>query len=205
LQRVLTEFTDTTVIYIDGDEALSPLFSRKLSIKQGRLSEADGKPEVRPVESKLEEPAENLAEEVLLLRQIPMLSSFDISTLKLLAFTSKRLNFDAGADVFQQGEKGDTAYIIIEGQAEILIDTDDGPVHIRDVNANEIFGEIALLGDIPRTATVRVKERLTTLELSKRQFFTLMEQNSRVAIDLLKQSATRLEQTTALLAAQKND
>ncbi len=204
ISRVLAEITGTTVVYIDSDDSLTSLFTRKLFIKQGRLTEADVDPDKLAPMDKPAEVVENLAEEVLLLRKIPMLSSFDTSTLKLLAFTSKRLSFEVGEDVFQQGEKGDTAYIVIDGQAEILVDTDDGPAYIRNVEANEIFGEIALLGDVPRTATVRVKKKMTTLELSKQQFFALMEQDTRVVIDLLKQSSARLEQTTALLAAQKN-
>ncbi len=51
----------------------------------------------------------SLNEEVDLLRQIPLFSKIDPSKLKLLAFTSERLTFGSGQDLFQQGDVGDTA------------------------------------------------------------------------------------------------
>ena len=60
----------------------------------------------------------SLNEEVDLLRQIPLFSKIDPSKLKLLAFTSERLSFGSGQDLFQQGDVGDTAYIIIDGEEQ---------------------------------------------------------------------------------------
>jgi len=201
VERVLADVGDGTVVFIDSDDSVAEYFGRKLLMKNGRLSEAEEKQgESVQVEEEQEE-FESLGQEVQHLRQIPMLASFDTSTLKLIAFTSKRLTFEPGEEIFHQGEKGDTAYIIFDGEVEILIDTPDGETKIGNVGINEIVGEIALLSEVPRTATVRVSRKLTALELSKQQFFSLMEQDSRIVIEMLKQVSTRIERTTALLSS----
>lgn len=194
ISRVIAEIGDATLILIDADESLSEYFSRVMFMKHGRLTETDTEP------AQIEEEApENLAEEVRLLRKIPMMASFDTSTLKLLAFTSKRLTFEAGEMICHQGEKGDTAYIIIDGLAEILVDSEGAETIINEVNPNEIVGEIALLSDIPRIASVRAVKKVTALELSKQQFFSLIEQDQMVVMEMLRQMSARLEHTTAML------
>lgn len=201
LQRVLAEIGNATVLFIDTDDTLSEYFDRKLLMKNGRVTAADGHEIDTGIIDQHEEDTGSLAEEVRFLRQVSMLDSFDTSTLKLMAFTSKRLTFEPGEEVFQQGEKGDTAYIIIDGQGEVLINTSDGETPIRDIYPNEIIGEIALLSDVPRTATVRVNKRMTVLELSKPQFFALIERDNRIVLEMLKQMSARLERTTAKLSA----
>ena len=65
-----------------------------------------------------------LSEEVELLRNIPLFAKIEPAKLKLLAFTSERLTFASGQELFHQGDSGDATYIIIRGAAEILIDSD---------------------------------------------------------------------------------
>jgi CRP-like cAMP-binding protein len=58
--------------------------------------------------------------------------------------------------LFQQGAKGDAAYVIIKGTADVLVDTPHGQVSIAKVERNDIIGEIAILcDDVLRTATFR--------------------------------------------------
>src|SRR5690606_32665521 len=109
----------------------------------------------------------SLQEEVQVLRNIPLFARIEPSKLKLLAFTSERVTFAAGDTVFRQGDMGDAAYIVIDGEAEVLVDTPHGPIRVATVGRNEIIGEIAILIDVPRTATIRAKTRLVTLRIAK--------------------------------------
>ena len=70
----------------------------------------------------------SLIEEVDLLRRIPLFSNVEPSKLKLMAFTSERLKFREGAELFHQGDMGDSAYIIIDGSVEIIVSTPNGDV-----------------------------------------------------------------------------
>ena len=141
----------------------------------------------------------SLNEEVDLLRQIPLFSNIEASKLKLLAFTSERVTYGPGQTLFQQGDMGDAAYIIMDGDAAILIDTPDGPLTVATMGRNAIIGEIAILCDVPRTATVRAESTLVTLCISKDLFFRLVNEFPQMAVEIMRELARRLEKTTAQL------
>ena len=143
----------------------------------------------------------SLNEEVELLRNIPLFSKIEPSKLKLLAFTSERLTYAQGQDLFLQGDIGDSAYVIMEGSAEVIVDTPDGPLTVANLGKNDIVGEIAILCDVPRTATVRASSELTTLRISKELFFQLVAEFPQMAVEIMRELATRLERTTAQLRA----
>ena len=140
-----------------------------------------------------------LQEEVELLRNIPLFAKIELSKLKLLAFTSERLIYSQDEILFSQGDVGDSAYIIIDGEADIVVNTPGGQLVIATLKQNEIVGEIAILCDVPRTATVRAKTELTTLRISKELFFNLTIEFPEIAVEIMRELAHRLEQTTTKL------
>ena len=72
----------------------------------------------------------SLNEEVEILRNIPMFANIESSKLKLLAFTSERHAYNEGEYLFRQGDEGDSAYIIVDGEADVIIETDGGPLTV---------------------------------------------------------------------------
>ncbi len=142
----------------------------------------------------------SLNEEVELLRNIPLFANIEPSKLKLLAFTSERLVFLAGQDLCAQGDMGDSAYIIIDGTADVLIDTDDGVKSVTKVGKNDVVGEIAILCDAPRTATVRAISDVTALCISKDLFFRLVKEFPQMAVEIMRKLATDLQRTTGQLS-----
>lgn len=145
-----------------------------------------------------------LQEEVELLRNIPMFANIEPSKLKLLAFTSERLTFGDGDVLFNAGDPGDNAYIIVDGKADVLIDTPNGPITVAEFSRNDIVGEIAILCDVPRTATVQAKSRLDTMVISKDLFFRLVMEFPQIAVAIMRELAERLEKTNAQLRAAGN-
>ncbi|MEQ8334939.1 cyclic nucleotide-binding domain-containing protein [Nisaea sp.] len=143
----------------------------------------------------------SLNEEVELLRNIPLFAKIEPSKLKLLAFTSERLNYADGQVLFSQGDSGDAAYIIIGGTASVLIGTENGMVEVAQLSKGDVVGEIAILCDVPRTATVKAKESLTTLKISKDAFFRLVTDFPQIAVEIMRELAARLEQTNIQLRA----
>jgi hypothetical protein len=97
-------------------------------------------------------------EELALIRAIPMFAPLRVTALERIAQELDHLHVHAGADVIREGERGDRYYLIGEGQCVVLI----GGRAVNAVGPGEGFGEIALLNDVPRTATVRA---LTDLHL----------------------------------------
>jgi CRP/FNR family transcriptional regulator, cyclic AMP receptor protein len=141
----------------------------------------------------------SLNEEVELLRNIPMFSKIDPSKLKLLAFASERVIFAQGQELFHQGDSGNTAYIIIDGNADVLIDSPGGELAVAKIGKNELVGEIAILCDVPRTATLRADDQVTTLAISKDLFFQMVREYPDMGIEIMRELAQRLEQTNAQL------
>ena len=109
----------------------------------------------------------SLNEEVELLRRIPLFAKIEASKLKLLAFTSQRLTYKPGDVLFRQGDPGDAAFVIIGGEADVMVDTPGGQLKVAHLKQNDFVGEIAILCDVPRTATVIASTEVTTLRIEK--------------------------------------
>jgi CRP/FNR family transcriptional regulator, cyclic AMP receptor protein len=130
--------------------------------------------------------------EVELLRRIPLFSNIDTSRLKLLAFTSERLTFENGAILFREGDRGDSAYLILAGKVDISVGSPNGDVLVASVGANNIVGEMSLLCEIPRSATVTAAEPLDTLRIKKDQFFGLLRDLPQMTLEIMRELALRL-------------
>lgn len=141
----------------------------------------------------------SLHEEVEVLRNIPLFANIEPSKLKLLAFTSERLAFQPGQALMRQGESGDSAFVIISGEADVMVNTPAGPLKVAHYGKNALAGEIAMLCDVPRTATVTATTEVVTLRISKDLFFRLVREFPQMAIEIMRVLASRLEKTNELL------
>lgn len=146
-----------------------------------------------------------LIEEVELLRKIPLFSSIDPGKLKLLAFASNRKIYNEGQDLFKQGDAGDSAFVVVSGEAEIIVHTDKKEVIVATVGANEIIGEISILCEIPRTATVRANKPLEVLKIKKEHFLGLISQVPELGIEVMRELASRLQKTTSELGEARKE
>lgn len=79
-------------------------------------------------------------------------------------------HFEPGETIFRQGDLGDRIYMVISGKAEAVREGIDEEIVLAQINAGEFFGEMALLQQCARTATVRCLEPMDTLSLPKREF-----------------------------------
>lgn len=137
----------------------------------------------------------SLNEELEALRGVPLFARIDPAKLKLLAFTSERLVFPAGSELFHQGDAGDAAYIVLDGEADIVVDTPAGENVVARIARHEFVGEIAILIDTPRTATVRAKTDLSTLVITKEAFLEMASDFPDVSIEIMRELARRLAAT----------
>jgi CRP-like cAMP-binding protein len=143
----------------------------------------------------------SLKQEFELLRRVPFFAEIEPAKLKLLAFMSERVGFDPGKLIVRQGEPADAAYLIIDGEAEVIVATAAGPVTVATLGANEIFGEIAILCNMPRNATVRAKDRLIALRISKEPFMRMVREFPTMAVTIMQELAQRLSSTNNQLSA----
>jgi CRP/FNR family transcriptional regulator, cyclic AMP receptor protein len=138
----------------------------------------------------------SLEQEVELIRQFPIFSKIQPAMQKLLCFSSERLTYEAGQVMFNAGDRGDAAYIVIEGSVEISVPTPAGPIVVNTLGKNDIIGEIAIFGDVPRTATAKAIGKIETLKISKELFMRVVRENPDAAIELIRILASRLANTT---------
>jgi CRP-like cAMP-binding protein len=143
----------------------------------------------------------NLNEEVELLKGVPIFAKVEPARLKLVAFTSERMNFAAGQEVCHQGDPGDAMFVILGGVADVLIDKEGGQITVAELKKNGFFGEIAILCDVPRTATIKAREQLSTLKISRDMFYRLVAEFPQMAVEVMRELAHRLEDTNQKLQA----
>lgn len=144
----------------------------------------------------------SLHQEVEILRRVPFFAEIEPAKLKLLAFMSERVGFDDGKIVCKQGDAADAAYLILEGQADIILEGAAAPpITVATLGANEIVGEVGLLCNVPRNATVRAKGRLVTLRISKDPFMRMVREFPNMAVSIMQELAHRLDSTNNQLRA----
>ena len=142
-----------------------------------------------------------LIRELEVLRDIPLFAKVEPGKLKLLAFTSERLKHRSGDELFHQGDFGDAAYVVLKGKADIVVDSPAGALTVATLGRNDIIGEIAILCDVPRTATVVAHGDLETLRVSKDGFFHLVTQFPQIGVEVMIALAAKLHLTTQALTA----
>jgi MFS family permease len=108
------------------------------------------------------EPAEQLE----LLRSVPLFHPLPPATVEQLAASLVPVRVRAGEDVFRQGDSGDRFYVV--GDGEVVVSVDGRPVN--RLGRGGYFGEIALLRDVPRTATVTAETDAELLALERDEF-----------------------------------
>lgn len=143
----------------------------------------------------------SLNDEVCILKQVPLLASADSLTLKRLAFASRRLRFEAGEAMFHQGDPGDFAYLLLDGPAEVIVDGPDGPIRVAEIPARSFVGEIAVLCQATRSATVRAIRDMDVLCVGRDELMGLLRNDVTVALSMLRIMAERLSATTDDLIA----
>ncbi len=141
----------------------------------------------------------DLAEETDLLRKIPMFAKMDTSKLKLLAFASEIVEFEDGDVVFKSGDSADFAYVIMDGAVDVVTETDAGPVVSVTLKQNQLIGELGLLNNAPRIATLIANGNLRAMKITADMFFRLLRENSDVALDVIRMLADKVTKTSAVV------
>lgn len=141
----------------------------------------------------------SIHDDVEALRRIPLFTKVEPSKLKLMAFASERASYQPGEILFNQGDLADAAYIILDGTADVMVNTPGGPLKVAEMGRDAFVGEIGILCDIPRTATIIAREPLTTLKITKELFFRMITDFPSIAIEVMRVLAQRLEHTTEQL------
>ena len=126
------------------------------------------------------------------LRRVPLFEGLSRRQLVQLARVSEDLEVPAGEVLCKEGQLGREFFVIIDGEVEV---TKDGK-RLAVRGGGEFFGEIALLQQGPRTATVTARTPLRFFVLTRRDFQQLLRDNPGVELKILQALARRLLQVS---------
>ena len=132
------------------------------------------------------------------LAQVPLFAGLKERNLKMLAESLKERSFNEGDAIATEGKSGVGFFVIAEGEATVSVDGKErGTLH-----AGDHFGELALIDDSARSATVTAKTPLRCYAMTSWEFRPLVQENASVAWHLLQNLAERLRAADARSASQ---
>ncbi len=137
-----------------------------------------------------------LNDEVMLLREVPYFKRLDPCKLKLLAFTSARVCYHAGEQLFQKGDVADCAYVILHGTVDLYVQSASGEIVIKTMSRSDIVGEMCLMGEAPRLVHARAKTEMEALRIGRDCFLKVMADNPRMGIEVSRALAESLRNAT---------
>ncbi len=136
------------------------------------------------------------SETISMLRRIPLFCKLEPAKLKLLAFSSSYLMFEAGEELFREGDPADGAYIIEKGDVEVLTGQNGRMIKVGTLGKSDLFGEMALIMNETRTATIRAATHLEVLKIDAEVFLRLVTEDPEVALSVMRSLSQKITQLT---------
>ena len=134
------------------------------------------------------------------LRRIWLFEGLTEDQLNSLSPFTYRKKFDPGELIVEEGHTGNGLYLIVSGNVEAVkgLGTEQQQI-VNKLGAGDVFGEMALLGEWPRTATVRAVDNVECLGIDRWVFLAQVERQPQVGIRMLHILAQRLRDSDARL------
>ncbi|GJM39759.1 MAG: hypothetical protein DHS20C20_00410 [Ardenticatenaceae bacterium] len=130
------------------------------------------------------------------LKNVPFFKSLSDRQLKSLAKVFTLRNFSEGEAMVKQGERGLGIFIVVTGQAEAMRENANGEtVSVNTFGPTDYFGELTLLSEGTRTASVIARSDLDCLVLSQWEFISLLKGDADMAVSVAQELARRFRYT----------
>lgn len=133
------------------------------------------------------------------LRQVPLLADLTEEDLERLYRMAETVSIPAGHLVLQEGDPGDSLYIVLDGELEVTKRHGEQEVLLAVYKAGQFFGEMALLEQAPRSASVRTLRESRLLLISQAAFQTLLSCSPSAPFKILRTVTSRLRSTESML------
>jgi CRP/FNR family transcriptional regulator, cyclic AMP receptor protein len=144
----------------------------------------------------------NLTVNPTILKTVPLFSLLSDHQLAALFPAIQHRTYPRHSFMLRAGERAEALYIILAGRAKVVIDDGEGrEVTLTFIGPNEFFGEMSLIDDKPRSASVEAVESCEILYISKAAFMTCLKDNSEVAMLILRGVIGRLREADRKIAS----
>lgn len=128
-----------------------------------------------------------------LLRTVPLFSSLSDEQLRVLSPFVQMRSYPRSTFILRAGEETDALYVILSGRVKVLIPDEEGhEVILTVMGPHEFFGEMGLLDDQPRSASVETLEQCDMLRFSKAGFMNCLKDNFELAMLVIRNLVRRL-------------
>ena len=210
LENLKQSYPKMCLFWVDNQARFADLFDRFVHLQAGKITRVeepsasaddelagesdDSRSAVRSAYSIEED------EKLALLNSIPLFRFMDDPHLVLLARNCDALNVSKGERLFNQGDPGDALYIIVDGKATILMSDGEQERQVGESGINEVIGELALLSNEPRAASVEAATDLAVLRLKQDVFTNMLQSNGEIAYQILQVVVGRFADTNRKLA-----
>ncbi len=129
-----------------------------------------------------------------------MFRNVDVTKLKLIAMAGNRVHYKPGETILKQGEAALMVFVIMEGTADVLRESDGGPLRLASVGTGSLVGEIGVVLDQPYSGTIMATSELTALQIDQVTFLELLKQVPQLSMALIRELSRRLLTTNELYA-----
>jgi CRP/FNR family transcriptional regulator, cyclic AMP receptor protein len=128
------------------------------------------------------------------LAHVDLFSTLDKKELQVLARSSQERTYNAGSTIFSQGDTGVGLYVVKSGKIRLTQanNPDRAEIDLGTVGPGEVMGEMALLDDLPRSATATAESDVDVLVLPIWEFRSVLRQHPDIALKLLSALSRRL-------------
>jgi len=142
----------------------------------------------------------SLNQVVQLMQEMPLFRNVDQKQLRVVAMMGEARTYRGGERLFEKGDEGDAAYIVVTGEVEVLVPSDGSEQSVATLGKGELFGEMAVLCDQSRTTAIAAKSDLEVLRLDRDVVLNLMREFPAITLELVRILGRRLERTTRELS-----
>jgi CRP/FNR family transcriptional regulator, cyclic AMP receptor protein len=129
------------------------------------------------------------------LRRVPLFQSLNEAQLDVLATGSLRRNYPRGRTIVAEGEPSQSLYILLSGRAKVQRSDSEGKeVILAVIGPGEFFGEMSLIDDSPRSASVITLESSDFMAINKDNFKAMLLQNNDIGMQIMRGLVRRLRE-----------
>lgn len=204
LSNIKHEYPNMGVLWVDNQARFHNLFDRYAHLQSGKLTKVEATksssdkslPITSDTQNRLAKATSvDNGKKLTLLNNIPLFSTMDSHQLHLLASGCDFTELAQAERLFSQGDVGDALYIIVDGKASVFTEHVGKREIMGEFGVNEVIGELALLSDNPRAATVEATTELTLLRLKRDIFVDIVRSNGEIGYQILQMVINRFNDT----------
>jgi HEAT repeat protein len=136
-------------------------------------------------------------DKALFLKTVPLFANLDVEDLFFLAQIAEEKDYPSNTMIFKEGDVGESLFLLISGQVDVLQITEKEAHLLTTLGPKDFFGEMAILSEEPRSASVRTRSQVSALVIEKEEFKEILNRRPEIAREIIRVLIARLKHAQA--------